>query len=128
MLFLPVLELMLGRLTTIQVMPHQCPSHQSILRTQGTIHKISWKSNENWRSWKMRFFEAAILNYFFQKKKKNCVISNHMRYHFFLHYGWFLQNLGKEAVRTNMHCSPCITNMNLNSKKLWLSCVIARPM
>ena len=22
---------------------------------------------------------------------------------FFLHYGWFLQNLGKEAVRTNMH-------------------------
>ena len=26
-----------------------------------------------------------------------------MRYHFFLHYGWFLQNLGKEAVRTNMH-------------------------
>ena len=27
----------------------------------------------------------------------------HMRYHFFLHYGWFLQNLGKKAVRTNMH-------------------------
>ena len=27
----------------------------------------------------------------------------HMRYHFFQHYGWFLQNLRKEAVRTNMH-------------------------
>ena len=26
-----------------------------------------------------------------------------MRYHLFLHYGWFLQNLGKETVRTNMH-------------------------
>ena len=26
-----------------------------------------------------------------------------MKYHFFLHYGWFLQNLGNEAVRTNMH-------------------------
>ena len=26
-----------------------------------------------------------------------------MRYHFFLHNGWFFQNLGKEAVRTFMH-------------------------
>ena len=26
-----------------------------------------------------------------------------MRYHFFLHYGWFFQNFGKEAVRTFMH-------------------------
>ena len=26
-----------------------------------------------------------------------------MRYHFFLHYGWVFQNLGKEAVRTFMH-------------------------
>ena len=26
-----------------------------------------------------------------------------MRYHFFLHYGWFFQNLGKEAVRTFRH-------------------------
>ena len=28
---------------------------------------------------------------------------NNMRYHLFLQYEWFLQNLGKEAVRTNMH-------------------------
>jgi hypothetical protein len=27
----------------------------------------------------------------------------HMRYHFFLHYGWFLKNLGKDFIRTNMH-------------------------
>ena len=26
-----------------------------------------------------------------------------MRYHFFLHYGWFFQNLGKEGWRTFMH-------------------------
>ena len=26
-----------------------------------------------------------------------------MRYHLFLHYGWFLQNLGKDFIRTNMH-------------------------
>ena len=31
----------------------------------------------------------------------------HMRYHFFLRYGWFLQNLEKEAVRTNMHTTVC---------------------
>ena len=30
-----------------------------------------------------------------------------MRYHFFLHYGWFFQNLGKEAVRTFMHTTVC---------------------
>jgi hypothetical protein len=27
----------------------------------------------------------------------------HMRYHLFLHYGWFLQNLGKDLIQTNMH-------------------------
>ena len=32
-----------------------------------------------------------------------------MRYHFFLHYGWFFQNLGKEAVRTFMHTTVCKT-------------------
>ena len=32
-----------------------------------------------------------------------------MRYHFFLHYGWFFQNLGKKAVRTFMHTTVCIS-------------------
>ena len=27
----------------------------------------------------------------------------HMRYHLFLQYGWFLQNLGKDFIPTNMH-------------------------
>ena len=26
-----------------------------------------------------------------------------MRYHLFLHYGWFLQNIGKDFIPTNMH-------------------------
>jgi hypothetical protein len=26
-----------------------------------------------------------------------------MRYHLFLQYGWFLQNLGKDFIPTNMH-------------------------
>ena len=41
--------------------------------------------------------------------KKNLLLLNknkqllHMRYHLFLKYSWFPQNLGKEAVQTNMH-------------------------
>ena len=30
-------------------------------------------------------------------------IGFHMRYHLFLHYGWFLQNIDKDIIRTNMH-------------------------
>ena len=26
-----------------------------------------------------------------------------MRYHLFLHYEWFLQNLGKDFIRINVH-------------------------
>ena len=44
-----------------------------------------------------------------------------MRHHFFLHYGWFLQNLGKEAVRTNMHTtvkwSPLLSLLYLISDR-----------
>ena len=31
----------------------------------------------------------------------------HMRYHLYLQYGWFLQNLGKDFIRTNMHMTVC---------------------
>ena len=57
--------------------------------------------------WKMTFFESAILNFF--SKKINLLhlkvnkLGVHMRYHLFLHYGWFLQNLGKDFIQTNMH-------------------------
>jgi hypothetical protein len=37
--FLPVFELMSESLATIQVETNQCPSHQSILLTQGPIHE-----------------------------------------------------------------------------------------
>ena len=52
------------------------------------------------------FFASAILNFFF--KKKNLHLNEnkqpvHMRYHLFLQYGWFLQNLGKYFIPTNMH-------------------------
>ena len=29
----------------------------------------------------------------------------HMRYFLFLHCGWFLQNLEKDFIRTNMHAA-----------------------
>ena len=57
----------------------------------------------------MSFFESAILNYFFSKKQNILLHLNenkqpvHMRYYLFLQYGWFLQNLGKDFIRTNMH-------------------------
>ena len=41
--FLPVIELMPDSLMTIKVEPYQCPLHQSILLTQGPIHKIFTK-------------------------------------------------------------------------------------
>ena len=32
----------------------------------------------------------------------------HMRYHLFLQYGWFLQNLGKDFIWTNMHTTVAL--------------------
>ena len=50
------------------------------------------------------FFESAILILLlillYLNENKQPV---HMRYHLFLRYGWFLQNHGKEFIRTNMH-------------------------
>ena len=57
----------------------------------------------------MTFFLGGHFDFFFFKKKKILLQFNektkgfHMRYHLFLHYGWFLQNLGKDFIRTNMH-------------------------
>ena len=71
--FWPVLELMSDSLTAIYVEPHQCPSHQPILLTQGPICE----------SFAKIFWELAILKnvvflsrpfwiLFFKKKKKIC--------------------------------------------------------
>ena len=42
----------------------------------------------------------GFFKYFFPNENQ---LGFHMRYHLFLHYGWFLQNLGKDFIRTNMH-------------------------
>ena len=66
------------------------------------------------QSWENEvFFESAILIFFFKKnffllhldENKQAV---HMRYHLFLQYGWFLQNLGKDFIQTNMHTTVAI--------------------
>ena len=64
--------------------------------------KLSQKNVENWRFWKMTYFWVGHFEFFFASFHwKMQPIS--MRDHFFLHYGWFFQNLRKEAVRTFMH-------------------------
>ena len=75
----------------------------------------------------MTFFQAAILNFFFLKKiffllhliKKTKGF--HMRYHFFLQYGWFLQNLGKDFIPTNMHTTVVVANLKASLFKTVLS-------
>jgi hypothetical protein len=75
-------------------------------KTQGPIHEIFmkkyWELAELENEVFTRFFESAILNFFLlhlNEKTKGF----HMRYHLFLQYGWFLQNLGKDFIPTNMH-------------------------
>ena len=64
---------------------------------------------------KWGFFESAILIFFFQDFFF-CFISmkTSSPYHLFLQHGWFLQNLGKDLIRTNMH-----TTVNGNMYLLW---------
>ena len=50
----------------------------------------------------LEFSKSAILKFFFASSLWK-IQPFYMRYHFFLHYGWFFQNFGKEAVRTFMH-------------------------
>ena len=103
-------------LAAIYVKPHQCPSHQSILITKGPIHEIfakkNWEmaelENEFFLGGHFEFFKSAILIFFASSLWK--IQPFYMRYHFFLHYGWFFQNLGKEAVRTFMHTTVCPPN------------------
>ena len=49
-----------------------------------------------------------------------------MRYHLFLQYGWFIQNLGKDFIRTNIHTPDCTLKEkvlllcnDLNAIKIW---------
>jgi hypothetical protein len=42
----------------------------------------------------------------------------YMRYHFFLYYGWFLQNLRKDFIRTNMHTTVQTTPSVVGSAEI----------
>jgi hypothetical protein len=87
--------------------------------------KFSEKNIENWQSWKMTFFLGGHFEFFFSrffffllhliKKTKGF----HMRYNFFLYYGWFLNNIRKDFIRTNMHTTVC--RFHLISVKEFLS-------
>ena len=67
-----IFEHMSDSLTSIQVEPHQFPSHQSILLTQGPIHenfmKKYWKlaelDNEVFLSWPFRIFWVGHFDFF----------------------------------------------------------------
>jgi hypothetical protein len=39
----------------------------------------------------------------------------HMRYHFFLYYGWFLQNFRKDFIQTNMHTTVVLEMIELHT-------------
>ena len=116
--FQTVLGIMLDSVTTIQVEPHQCPTHQSILHIQGPIPEIFTKNSENWQSPENDFcfsfqflvigtFKNFVFCFFSMKNTKEV----HMRQCLFLYYGWFLQNLEKGFIRTNMHTTVHVTNL-----------------
>ena len=45
----------------------------------------------------------------------------HMRYHLFLHYEWFLQNLEKDFIRINMHTTEMqFSLLNLRNHEIGL--------
>ena len=53
-----------------------------------------------WLSFWIYFFRFLSSFFASSNEKKQPI---HMRYHFFVHHEWFLQNLGKEAVWTNIY-------------------------
>ena len=48
------------------------------------------------------FFRGGgdVFKFFFPTEN---ILTVHMKYHLFLHCGWFPQNLGLDFIRTNMH-------------------------
>ena len=80
--------------------------------------KFSRKNIENWQSWKMRFFFGFWLlgfpNNFFTNENQ---LGFHMRYQLILHYGSFIQNLGKDFIRTNMHTTVSIGSFTIRVKQ-----------
>jgi hypothetical protein len=67
------------------------------------------------------FFESAILNFFLLYLNENKQ-PFHMRYHLFL----FLQNLGKDFIRTYMH-TTVIKIVRVHNLKLYSLDTICQP-
>ena len=65
-----------------------------------------------------RFFWGDHFDFFFvsSQRKKQPI---YMRHRFFLHYGWFFHNLGKDGWRTFMHTTvyPRFCNLKLFAEK-----------
>ena len=69
---------------------------------------------ENWRSWKMRLFwvgnfDFDFLFFFASSQWKQAARSYEVSF-IFLHYGWFLQNLGNYLIWTNLHTTVTSSN------------------
>ena len=90
------------------------------LKSRQKMHFLCFQAVFELMSDSLRFFLLSRpFRFFFQKKKKMLHLNEnkqpvHMRYHLFLHYGWFLQNLGKDFIRTNMHTT--VYTMKLSVK------------
>ena len=81
----------------------------------------SKKKSSKWPTQKTSFSSSASSQYFFMKiswifcfitmKTSSLFIWGLI---FFLHYGWFLQNLGKDFIQTNMHMTValCVSSGN----------------
>ena len=104
--------------------------------------KFCTKNIENWRFWKMTFFESAILDFFFQKKFLFCFFSNeeklrfHMRYHFFRNfddYPGFKPKITPQNISAGSVCRQRLIeflppNLKLNNLYYrwagWLACPV----
>ena len=104
--FKAVFELMSDSLTTIQIEPYQCPLHQAILLTQRPIYEIFEKKIlriggiEN-----LSFFQSAIVDFFFPKKKIFLLHSHENQSKCLEQQGWFeiLMIIMDSSKRVRLH-------------------------
>ena len=121
--FLPVLELMFDSLTTIQVEPHQCPSHQSILHIQGPIPEIL-RIGE---ALKMTFVQVFVFQFFVIGLFKNFLLLKktkevHMRYVVFISVLW----IEKGCILTNICTRLYLGMKNLSKGHISLNHLLLR--
>ena len=108
--FWGVFELMSDSLTATKVETNQCPSHQSILLTQGPIHEIFMKKYwELTKPWKWLLFSFLVFGYWVVQKKFFLVFLYERNqggsYEVaFIPAPWMVSSESlKGCIRTNMH-------------------------